>query len=132
MVCSPSQGKLSKVEWLGLESRLKMTAGGWYHTRMFRESSEAAGKVLSGLLPNAQLVLLGRALGYVQGYAHPGAEWDSQLRGAVNEQCPNRTEERQYEMPPREGMSIAQFLTVADIERSAQATTEQRSSALAF
>ena len=40
---SDSQGKLSKVEWLGLESRLKMTAGGWYHTRMFRESSDAAG-----------------------------------------------------------------------------------------
>jgi len=42
-VCSPSQGKLSKVEWLGVESRLKMTDGGWYHTRMFRESSHAAG-----------------------------------------------------------------------------------------
>ena len=25
-----------------------------------------------------------------------------------------------YEMPPREGISIAQFLTVADIERSAR------------
>src|SRR5260370_31199916 len=28
-------------------------------------------------------------------------------------------EQKSYEMPPREGMSIAQFLTVADIERSA-------------
>src|SRR5437762_8735827 len=24
---------------------------------------------------------------------HPGAEWESQLRGALNEQCTNRTEE---------------------------------------
>jgi hypothetical protein len=29
-------------------------------------------------------------------------------------------EQKSYEMPPREGMSIAQFLTVADIERSAR------------
>jgi catechol 2,3-dioxygenase-like lactoylglutathione lyase family enzyme len=29
-------------------------------------------------------------------------------------------EQKIYEMPPREGMSIAQFLTVADIERSAR------------
>jgi catechol 2,3-dioxygenase-like lactoylglutathione lyase family enzyme len=28
-------------------------------------------------------------------------------------------EQKSYEMPPREGISIAQFLTVADIERSA-------------
>ena len=26
-------------------------------------------------------------------------------------------EQKSYEMPPQEGMSIAQFLTVADIER---------------
>ena len=29
-------------------------------------------------------------------------------------------EQNSYEMPPREGISIAQFLTVADIERSAR------------
>jgi predicted enzyme related to lactoylglutathione lyase len=29
-------------------------------------------------------------------------------------------EKKSYEMPPREGISIAQFLTVADIERSAR------------
>ena len=29
-------------------------------------------------------------------------------------------EQKTYEMPPREGMSIAHFLTVADIERSAR------------
>ena len=29
-------------------------------------------------------------------------------------------EQKSYEMPPQEGMSIAQFLTVADIERSAR------------
>src|SRR5260370_22459458 len=29
-------------------------------------------------------------------------------------------EQKSYELPPREGMSIAQFLTVADSERSAQ------------
>ncbi|HEY2403782.1 MAG TPA: hypothetical protein VGI23_25745, partial [Steroidobacteraceae bacterium] len=29
-------------------------------------------------------------------------------------------EQKSYEMPPREGMSIAHFLTVADIERSAR------------
>jgi hypothetical protein len=29
-------------------------------------------------------------------------------------------EQKSYEMPPREGVSIAQFLTVADIERSAR------------
>jgi len=28
-------------------------------------------------------------------------------------------EQKSYEMPPREGMSIAHFLTVPDIERSA-------------
>ena len=39
-------------------------------------------------------------------------------------------EQKSYEMPPREGISIAQFLTVADIERSAR--YYERSSALAF
>ena len=29
-----------------------------------------------------------------------------------------RVEQKTYEMPPRDGISIAQFLTVADIERS--------------
>ena len=29
-------------------------------------------------------------------------------------------DQRSYEMPPREGISIAHFLTVADIERSAR------------
>ena len=37
---------------------------------------------------------------------------------------------KSYEMPPREGISIAHFLTVADIERSARYT--KRFSALAF
>ena len=31
-----------------------------------------------------------------------------------------RVEQKSYEMPPRDGISIAQFLTVADIERSAR------------
>ena len=31
-----------------------------------------------------------------------------------------QVEQKNYEMPPREGISIAQFLTVADIERSAR------------
>ena len=35
-----------------------------------------------------------------------------------------------YEMPPREGMSVAHFLTVADIERSAR--YYERCLALAF
>ena len=30
-----------------------------------------------------------------------------------------QVEQKGYEMPPREGISIANFLTVADIERSA-------------
>ena len=29
-----------------------------------------------------------------------------------------QVEQKSYEMPPREGISIAHFLTVADIERS--------------
>jgi hypothetical protein len=29
-------------------------------------------------------------------------------------------EQKSYEMPPREGMSIAHFLTVGDFERSAR------------
>src|SRR5271154_3290207 len=33
---------------------------------------------------------------------------------------PVQVEQKSYEMPPREGISIAQFLTVADIERSAR------------
>jgi predicted enzyme related to lactoylglutathione lyase len=31
-----------------------------------------------------------------------------------------QVDQQNYEMPPREGMSIAHFLTVADIDRSAQ------------
>ena len=31
-----------------------------------------------------------------------------------------QVEQKSYEMPPREGISIAHFLTVADIERSAR------------
>ncbi|HEV2729901.1 MAG TPA: VOC family protein [Terriglobales bacterium] len=31
-----------------------------------------------------------------------------------------QVEQKSYEMPPKEGISIAQFLTVADIERSAR------------
>ena len=31
-----------------------------------------------------------------------------------------QVEQKSYEMPPRERISIAQFLTVADIERSAR------------
>jgi len=31
-----------------------------------------------------------------------------------------QVEQKSYEMPPREGISIAQFLTVVDIERSAR------------
>jgi hypothetical protein len=31
-----------------------------------------------------------------------------------------QVEQKSYEMPPREGISIAQFLTVADVERSAR------------
>ena len=39
-------------------------------------------------------------------------------------------EQKSYEMPPREGISIAHFLTVADVERSAR--YYEKSSALAF
>jgi catechol 2,3-dioxygenase-like lactoylglutathione lyase family enzyme len=39
--------------------------------------------------------------------------WSSQM-GSV------QIEQKSYEMPPREGISIAHFLTVADIERSAR------------
>ena len=31
-----------------------------------------------------------------------------------------QVEQKRYEMPPREGISIAHFLTVGDIERSAR------------
>jgi hypothetical protein len=31
-----------------------------------------------------------------------------------------QSEQKSYEMPPREGIGIAHFLTVADIERSAR------------
>ena len=31
-----------------------------------------------------------------------------------------KIDQKNYEMPPREGISIAHFLTVADIERSAR------------
>ena len=31
-----------------------------------------------------------------------------------------KVDQKSYEMPPREGISIAHFLTVADIERSAR------------
>jgi hypothetical protein len=39
-------------------------------------------------------------------------------------------DQKSFEMPPREGISIAHFLTVADINRSAHTT--KKSSALAF
>jgi hypothetical protein len=39
-------------------------------------------------------------------------------------------EQKSYEMPPREGISIAHLLTVADIERSAR--YYEKVSALAF
>jgi len=41
-----------------------------------------------------------------------------------------QVEQEAYEMPPREGISIAHFLTVTDI--SDRLTTTKRSSALAF
>ena len=31
-----------------------------------------------------------------------------------------QVEQKSYEMPPREGITIAHFLTVADVERSAR------------
>ena len=40
-------------------------------------------------------------------------------------------EQKSYEMPPKEGISIAHFLTVADVERSARYYAK-RSSALGF
>ena len=39
-------------------------------------------------------------------------------KGAINERV--QIEQKSYEMPPREGISIAHFLTVADVERSAR------------
>ncbi len=33
---------------------------------------------------------------------------------------PGQVERKSYEIPPREGISVAQFLTVAGIERSAR------------
>ena len=39
-------------------------------------------------------------------------------------------EQKSYEMPPKDGISIAHFLTVADVERSL--ATTKRSSARAF
>ena len=41
-----------------------------------------------------------------------------------------QVENKSYEMPPREGISIAHFLTVTDIERSAR--YYEKFSALAF
>jgi putative intracellular protease/amidase/catechol 2,3-dioxygenase-like lactoylglutathione lyase family enzyme len=41
----------------------------------------------------------------------------SELEPSINSV---QIEQKSYEMPPREGISIAQFLTVADIERSAR------------
>jgi putative intracellular protease/amidase/predicted enzyme related to lactoylglutathione lyase len=42
-----------------------------------------------------------------------GSESDSSIQSV-------QIEQKSYEMPPREGVSVAQFLTVADIERSAR------------
>jgi catechol 2,3-dioxygenase-like lactoylglutathione lyase family enzyme len=42
---------------------------------------------------------------------------ESELESSMNSV---QIEQNSYEMPPREGMSIAHFLTVADIERSAR------------
>ena len=41
----------------------------------------------------------------------------SELKSSMNTV---QVEQKSYEMPPREGISIAHFLTVADIERSAR------------
>ena len=41
------------------------------------------------------------------------------LSGLESSMSSVQIEQKSYEMPPREGMSIAHFLTVPDIERSA-------------
>jgi len=41
-----------------------------------------------------------------------------------------KVEHESYEMPPREGFTVAHFLTVADIDRSARSM--RRSSTVAF
>ena len=54
------------------------------------------------------------------------ADTESKLESSMTESPTNavtnavQIEQKSYEMPPREGISIAQFLTVADIERSAR------------
>src|ERR1700733_6485895 len=49
-------------------------------------------------------------------------ERSHKMNGVQKEPSMNavQIEQKSYEMPPREGISIAQFLTVADIERSAR------------
>jgi hypothetical protein len=42
------------------------------------------------------------------------------LSGLESSMSSVQIEQKSYEMPPREGISIAHFLTVADIERSAR------------
>ena len=53
----------------------------------------------------------------------PKSELESSMSGV-------QIEQKSYEMPPREGISIAHVLTVADIERSAR--YYEKSSALGF
>jgi hypothetical protein len=47
----------------------------------------------------------------------PVSELESPMNAAVNTV---QIEQKSYEMPPLEGLSIAHFITVADIERSAR------------
>jgi catechol 2,3-dioxygenase-like lactoylglutathione lyase family enzyme len=58
-----------------------------------------------------------------------GIRYNTKASGLADEDCLSelessmssvQIEQKSYEMPPREGISIAHFLTVADIERSAR------------
>ena len=43
---------------------------------------------------------------------------NGRTKGTINERV--QVEQKSYEMPPREGFTVAHFLTVADIDRSAR------------
>ena len=77
------------------------------------ETLEEPGLLRSGNNPLRQSVVVDVWISGFISHIIGLREWESS-----NERY--EFEQKSYEMPPREGISIAQFLTVADIERSAR------------
>src|ERR1700728_3952531 len=79
-------------------------------------SLRVAGRSVLPLLPVTSLCISQFiAKAQCQTYSREGRNTISELESAMNQV---QVGQKSYEMPPRDGMTIAHFITVADIERS--------------